>query len=113
MRNAEQSICGMRLMPSELAVYQEPVRSHAAGRHGEAYHQRIQKKWKKRFGMRDVPTLFLINTDYLGLGLGGPGERVVLAHPKIIERIKREIDSGGSPRSVMAQQMAQGGGKNG
>lgn len=43
--------------------------------------KRINKKWKKRYGMREVPKNEVLITN----------DGKILAHPKMVERIKMEI----------------------
>lgn len=60
---------GLRLVEHPMAVRSVPVRVHKKRRNQtEAYHRRIQKKWTKRFGMKDVPCAYQINGGRFGLG---------------------------------------------
>lgn len=59
----------LRIVESPMAVQSVPKRSHKKRRNQtEAYHRRIQKKWTKRFGMKDVPCAYQINGGRFGLG---------------------------------------------
>lgn len=80
-------ILGIRIHESPLAVTHEPVRLHKRTRHQtEAYHRRIQKKWRKRYGTIDTPAVFVIDPSAAGLyGMGG--QRYV-AHPKLMAVIR-------------------------
>lgn len=43
--------------------------------------KRINKKWKKRYGMKEIPKNDILITN----------DGKIIAHPKIVERIKNEI----------------------
>jgi hypothetical protein len=59
----------LRVLESPMAVQQVPVRRHKKRRNQtEAYHRRIQKKWTKRFGMREQPCALQVNGGQFGLG---------------------------------------------
>ena len=59
----------LRIVESPMAVQSVPKRTHKKRRNQtEAYHRRIQKKWTKRFGMKDVPCAYQINGGRFGLG---------------------------------------------
>ncbi len=61
---------GMRVVESAIGTHQQvPVRRHKKRRNQtEAYHRRIQKKWTKRFGMREQPCALQVNGGQFGLG---------------------------------------------
>ena len=67
----------VRVHESPYATSAEPERKHKK-RHNqnEAYHRRVQKKWTKRWGTKQVPCAYLINN----AALGGVG-RTMVAHP--------------------------------
>lgn len=44
--------------------------------------KRINKKWKKRYGMREVPWNKFVVTD----------DRKIFCHPKMFEKLKTEIE---------------------
>ena len=59
----------LRIVESPMAVQSVPKRAHKKRRNQtEAYHRRIQKKWTKRFGMKQVPCAYQIDGGRYGLG---------------------------------------------
>lgn len=80
-------VLGIRIHESPLAVTHESVRKHKRTRHQtEAYHRRIQKKWRKRYGTIEVPAVFMI--DPSAAGLYGFGGQRYIAHPKLMGVIR-------------------------
>lgn len=60
---------GLRVVESPLAVQTVPVRAHKKRRNQtEAYHARVQKKWTKRFGTKQVACAYRIDGGQFGLG---------------------------------------------
>lgn len=74
----------MAVRPSPLAMRPEPVKKHKH-RHAqtETYHKRIQKKWTKRYGTKQVPCAYMIDNTYLG-GFG----RTLVAHPSLLRGLR-------------------------
>jgi len=67
----------LQVRESQYATMTEPVRAHKKRRNQrETYHRRVQKKWTKRWGTKQVPCAYLIDNGALGL----PG-RTLVAHP--------------------------------
>lgn len=59
----------LRIVESPMAVQSVPKRAHKKRRNQtEAYHRRIQKKWTKRWGMKQVPCAYQIDGGRYGLG---------------------------------------------
>ena len=69
---------------SPLAMRTVPVKAHKL-RHAqtEAYHKRIQKKWTKRYGTKQVPCAYMIDNTYLG-GFG----RTLVTHPSLLHGLR-------------------------
>lgn len=75
-------LCGVRVHSNPLAMALEPVKKHRKTRSmSDTYHQRVQKKWIKRFGEKQVPGMYQIGRD-------------IVAHPEIVAAMKREIEKG-------------------
>ena len=67
----------LRVRESQYATKTEPTMAHKKRRNqSEAYHRRVQKKWTKRWGTKQVPCAYLIDNAAIGL----PG-RTLVAHP--------------------------------
>lgn len=74
----------LRVQESQYATKTEPEKSHKKRRNqSEAYHRRVQKKWTKRWGTKQVPCAYLIDNSVLGL----PG-RTLVAHPRHIAAMR-------------------------
>lgn len=74
----------MTVRPSPLATCTEPVKAHKQRRsQTKAYHKRIQKKWTKRYGTKQVPCAYMIDNTYLG-GFG----RTLVAHPSLLRGLR-------------------------
>lgn len=57
----------VKVVESQYAVRKVPVRQHKKRRNQSAtYHARIQKKWVKRFGMKEEPCAYVIDNRFLG-----------------------------------------------
>lgn len=79
-------INGIRIRSSLLAVNTEQAKRHRKRRSQSAsYHRRVQKKWLKRFGTKQVPCAYVIDNGFLG-GVG----QTLIAHPSIVERLRSE-----------------------
>ena len=73
------SLNGVRIYVNPYATSQEAVKKHIKTRSmSENYHKRVQKKWNKRYGTRQVPCMYKT-------------EKGIIAHPEIVEKIKKEI----------------------
>jgi len=92
---------GMRVVESPMAMTSEPVRKHKLTRaqlkhlekhmpKGITYHDRIQKKWNKRFGFKQVPGFFIVDTSKLSFDnlMNDDGEKVLLVHPTIMKTLQ-------------------------
>lgn len=74
----------LQVRESPMALQAVPVKRHKKRRHQtEAYHRRVQKKWAKRHGMKQVPAAYMIDNSVIG----GYGQTLV-AHPSIVARLK-------------------------
>lgn len=74
---------GLRVKTSLLATKPEPVRQHIKRRNQtQAYHRRIQKKWTKRFGTKQVPAAYRIGANAFGF------EEMMVVHPDIERRMR-------------------------
>lgn len=101
MTDPTQLFNGMKVISNPLCTTEEPVRVHIMkGTQRQAYHDRIQKKWNKRFGTKRVPGMYIMNQSYFtdgNFGYGGSSEKVIVAHPTIVERMKNippvEVDA--------------------
>ena len=71
--------CGpLCVKSSPFATKTEPVRIHKKrSNQRNSYHIRVQKKWTKRFGTKQVPCAYVIDNSVLGF----PG-RTIVAHPE-------------------------------
>lgn len=71
-----------RIVSNPLATTSVPVRKHKKRRNqSEAYHRRVQKKWTKRFGVKLVPSAYMVDER----AIGGSG-RVLVVHPDLVAR---------------------------
>lgn len=91
------SIYGMPVFLSEMQVAIEirPRRVHKKTRHqSDKYHERVQKKWNKRYGTDTVrvPAAYRIDLSILGLQIPLGGVNVsrhgVVMHPALYEQLK-------------------------
>lgn len=86
MNYAEHLFVGMKVIESPLAVQVEPRRKHRRRRwQSEAYHERVAKKWRKRFGTKQVPGMYQMDGRIYGL----PGP-VLLIHPELMAKLKTQ-----------------------
>lgn len=91
---------GMRVIESIYATETVPVRKHKLTRSqithlqkhmfkGITYHDRIQKKWNKRFGFKQVPGMMIVDPKAMGfMDIGRSESKVIIAHPTVIEALK-------------------------
>ena len=69
---------------SPMALQTVPTKRHKKRRNQtEAYHRRVQKKWTKRHGTKQVPAAYVIDNSVIG----GRGKTLV-AHPSIVASLK-------------------------
>lgn len=74
----------LQVRESQYATRTEPARMHKKRRNqSSAYHRRVQKKWVKRWGTKQVPCAYLIDNGVLGL----PGSTLV-AHPQYVAELR-------------------------
>lgn len=93
---------GLRVIESPHAVVSTPVRKHKLTKSqlthlekhmfkGITYHDRIQKKWNKRFGFKSVPGCFIVDPSKLGVygSMHSPNmnDKVIVAHPTVIKAL--------------------------
>lgn len=88
---------GMHVFVDPNAATSSPRREHKAHPARLTYHVRIQKKWNKRFGMRLVPALFVVNSSAAfslipGGGIGGPDTLVI--HPELWKKLVAATEHG-------------------
>ena len=74
------SLYGIKVIESPNAVIQEPVRKLNKKKWmSRFYTNRIQKKWNKRYGYKQVPTMYKIN------------DNVIIIHPILYNDLKKHI----------------------
>lgn len=72
------SLEGITVKSSVLATQTAPREKHTKTRSmSESYHQRIQKKWTKRWGTKQEPAAFLVYGN------------VLVAHPEIVAALEQ------------------------
>lgn len=76
---------GLPVLFNPLATATKPVREHKPGRHPAAYHARVQKKWTRRFGTKQVPTFYLF------------GQRQIVCHPALREKLLAAFQKDSTP----------------
>lgn len=90
MQNAATWL-GVEIRESPLAVQRVPKRVHRHRRTQTLrYHQRIQKKWARRWGYEHKPSAYVINTAYLT----GHGRPVLVCHPEVAKKLKAALAAG-------------------
>lgn len=84
MPGSAKAFLGIDVVESPYVGTQHvPIRVHKKRRNQtEAYHRRIQKKWRKRFGTKEVPCMYLMNTGALSFDRSRPGREVLVVNPK-------------------------------
>ena len=71
-----------------LATRTVPIKAHKKRRHQSmAYHRRVQKKWTKRHGTKQVPAAYMMENRFIG----GSG-RTLLVHPAISMTLKASMN---------------------
>jgi len=79
------NIAGMRVISSVNSFESVAVKKHKRTRsQSESYHERISKKWRKRYGTKLVPGAYIADLAMMGLGVG----KCVIAHPEIIDKLR-------------------------
>lgn len=74
----------LEVRESPLATQTAPAKRHKKRRNQtEAYHRRVQKKWTKRWGTKQVPAAYVVDNS----AIGGRGQTLV-AHPSIVAALK-------------------------
>lgn len=77
----------LRIVESPMAVQSVPKRSHKKRRNQtEAYHRRIQKKWTKRWGTKEVPCAYQINGRQFGM------DNLLVVPPGTLQRLHGQRD---------------------
>lgn len=76
---------GIPIVENLLAMSTVPVREHKArfpfaGIHPTGYHARIQKKWTKRYGTKQVPAFFIVNNG-----------QMIVTHPALLADIRKVL----------------------
>lgn len=85
--------CGVPICVSKMAYKVEkiPRRKHKQRwRQTIAYHQRIQKKWDKRYGTveKRTPCMYVMD---LGVVLGGVNHgKAIVTHPDLWAKVKND-----------------------
>lgn len=80
-------ITSMRVQESPHCTTRGPAQRHRKRRNqSAAYHRRIQKKWTKRYGTKDVPSAYIIDTSLISLS--GRGEKVLVIHPSLMSALR-------------------------
>lgn len=92
MNNTGIAMFGMRILTSEHIPQfrEEQVRKHVkSGSQRQAYHDRINKKWLKRFGVEKVPCAYIFDAGAVGMF----GDKTLALHPaqlaKLLEGIRK------------------------
>lgn len=76
-------LCGMEVRQSLHAVTSEQARKHEKKPwQSESYHKRIDKKWRKRFGIRYVPCMYKLGRAATG------GREVLMVHPDLMPKLR-------------------------
>ena len=74
----------MAVRQSPLVTRTEPTKVHKHRRsQTDAYHKRIQKKWTKRYGTKQVPCAYVVDNACLG-GFG----RTLIVHPSLMAGLR-------------------------
>ena len=93
------------VIESRFAETTEPVRKHRKRRNqSESYHRRVQKKWVKRWGTKQVPCAYLIDN----AALGGRG-RTLVAHPQHMAALRNLWPNVQSHRDAQGSLRGSGG----
>jgi hypothetical protein len=80
---------GIPVHVSPLCTATKRVREHVKRRtQSDAYHARIDKKWRKRFGTKQVPTLYFMD----GRAVLGMGERIMV-HPSLLADLRKHLEA--------------------
>lgn len=83
--NSECPFCinGYKLYKSIHAVEEAPVKEHKkrSWMSGRCYHERIQKKWVKKFGYEYKPCILSV-----------PADSALFVHPSLWSKIEEEIE---------------------
>jgi uncharacterized protein YeeX (DUF496 family) len=76
-----ESLYHIKVLVSDAAMTSVPQRPHQWRKRTqrEQYHFRVNKKWRKRFGMRLIPGAYMLGSD------------TMVAHPTVLERMKRDL----------------------
>lgn len=73
-------IHGTPVFSNHLATTTEPIRKHNKTQSmSESYHNRVQKKWTKRYGTKQIPCYYVT-------------PRGIIAHPSVLEQLRKELD---------------------
>lgn len=73
MTDIEKMLCCFQIIESPFMSDSVQAKTHKK--------KRINKKWKKRYGTREIPKNDILITN----------DGKIIAHPKIVNRIKNEI----------------------
>jgi len=80
---------GMDVRESLHAVTAEQLRKHEKKPgQSESYHKRINKKWRKRFGMTQIPCMYKIGAQYTGTG-----REALVVHPDLMPKLLESVRS--------------------
>jgi hypothetical protein len=75
-----------RIVESPMAVRTVPARQHKKrSNQTPAYHARIQKKWTKRFGTKQVPCAYQLNGKQFGM------DNLLVVPPGTIARLRQQM----------------------
>lgn len=76
------------MQESWVAVLHAPRRTHRHRKNQSlAYHKRVQKKWLKRFGAKEVPTAYMLDTS--ALAPWAARGRILVCHPVIADQMRK------------------------
>lgn len=85
--SAPGQMAPMTMRESSFAVKPGPIKVHKRRRsQTEAYHRRVQKKWTKRHGVRQVPCVYVVDN----ASFGGSG-CTMYAHPSLMQELLRSF----------------------
>ena len=77
MYNVPNTIHGKKIYSGPF-LKEEPKKVHIKSKAmSENYHKRVQEKWNKRYGMKQVPCFFMVGDS-------------ILAHPSVITELEKE-----------------------
>lgn len=84
----------VKLIESWMAIRRERARRYPKSRaKSERHWRRMDKKWLKRYGHRDIPTSYSMKMP----NAFGAQELVVFVHPQLMPKFRRALRRNGEP----------------